>query len=105
MMSSYSHQGSIICVCHSARSRRLRKLMVLRTTKRFVLSVYLTMKYITLVFLSNRQEIGSLTSHGADSNFLPTVLSRLSSLPASNSDRASATAFEESLSKSFLISA
>jgi aspartyl aminopeptidase len=33
------------------------------------------------------------------------VLSRLSSLPTSNGDHVSATAFEESLSKSFLISA
>jgi aspartyl aminopeptidase len=46
-----------------------------------------------------------LTAHGADSNFLPTILSRLSSLPKSNNERISATALEESLSKSFLVSA
>ena len=51
------------------------------------------------------QEIGSLTSHGANSNFLPAVLSRLSSLPTSKDGKASTTAFEESLSKSFLVSA
>ena len=33
------------------------------------------------------------------------MLSRLSSLPSSNNDRNSATALEESLSKSFLVSA
>jgi aspartyl aminopeptidase len=46
------------------------------------------------------QEIGSLTAHGADSNFLPTVLTRLCALPGG-----SPTAYEETLSKSFLISA
>jgi aspartyl aminopeptidase len=46
-----------------------------------------------------------LTAHGADSNFLPTILNRLSSLPSSKSDKVSATTFEESLSKSFLVSA
>lgn len=46
-----------------------------------------------------------MTAHGADSNFLPTILSRLCSLPSSKSDKVSATAFEESLSKSFLVSA
>jgi len=46
-----------------------------------------------------------LTAHGANSNFLPTILKRLSSLPSSKSDKASATALEESLSKSFLVSA
>jgi aspartyl aminopeptidase len=46
-----------------------------------------------------------LTAHGADSNFLPTILNRLSSVPSSKSDKVSATALEESLSKSFLISA
>jgi aspartyl aminopeptidase len=46
-----------------------------------------------------------LSTQGADSNFLPTVLSRLSSLPTSENGTTSATAFEESLSKSFLVSA
>lgn len=54
---------------------------------------------------SNLQEIGSLTTQGADSNFLPTVLSRLSALPTSKDGKSSHTAFEESLTKSFLISA
>jgi aspartyl aminopeptidase len=45
-----------------------------------------------------------LTAHGADSNFLPTVLKRLCSLSSKNGN-SSATAFEESLSKSFLVSA
>ena len=53
----------------------------------------------------NLKEIGSLTTQGADSNFLPTVLSRLSALPASQDGKSSQTAFEESLSKSFLVSA
>jgi len=51
------------------------------------------------------QEIGSLTAHGADSNFLPVVLKRLVSLDPTNKSSASATAMEETLSKSFLISA
>jgi len=45
----------------------------------------------------------SLTAHGSDLNFLPSVLSGLSSLPSSKSDEVSATVFEESLSKSFLV--
>jgi aspartyl aminopeptidase len=44
-----------------------------------------------------------LTAHGPDSNFLPTILNLLSSLPSSK--KVSPTAFEESLSKSFLVSA
>lgn len=46
-----------------------------------------------------------MTAHGADSNFLPVVLSRLSSVGSSDKSPVSATALEESLSKSFLISA
>jgi len=46
-----------------------------------------------------------LTAHGADSNFLPVVLKRLVSLEVSDKSAVSTTAFEESLSKSFLISA
>jgi aspartyl aminopeptidase len=63
------------------------------------------MKFVSSITFSDKQEIGSLTSHGADSNFLPTVLTRLSSLPTTKDTKVSTTAFEESLSKSFLISA
>jgi aspartyl aminopeptidase len=46
-----------------------------------------------------------LTAHGANSNFLPVVLKRLVSLETSDQSSASVTALEETLSKSFLISA
>ena len=57
---------------------------------------------IRLISLFDHEEIGSRTAQGADSNVLPTILRRLSVL---GSDDASATAYEQSLSRSFLISA
>lgn len=69
---------------------------------------------IRLVACFDHEEIGSQTAQGADSNLLPAVIRRLSVLPASesNSDRSydkvdadTATAYEQTLSTSFLISA
>ncbi|KAF2274610.1 aspartyl aminopeptidase [Westerdykella ornata] len=68
---------------------------------------------IRLIALFDHEEIGSQTAQGADSNLLPAVLRRISVLPASetNSERSydkledTATAYEQTLSTSFLISA
>ncbi|KAF2132405.1 peptidase M18, aminopeptidase I [Dothidotthia symphoricarpi CBS 119687] len=69
---------------------------------------------IRLIALFDHEEIGSRTAQGADSNLLPAVIRRLSVLPASesNSDKSydkldgdTATAFEQTLATSFLISA
>lgn len=69
---------------------------------------------IRLIACFDHEEIGSRTSQGADSNLLPAVIRRLSVLPASenNSDKSydkvdadTATAYEQTLSTSFLISA
>ncbi|OCK81108.1 peptidase M18, aminopeptidase I [Lepidopterella palustris CBS 459.81] len=69
---------------------------------------------IRLVALFDHEEIGSQTAQGADSNLLPAVIRRLSVLPSSESasdssydkfDSDSATAYEQTLSTSFLISA
>ena len=57
---------------------------------------------IRLISLFDHEEIGSRTAQGADSNVLPTILRRLSVL---GTDDPSATAYEQSLSRSFLISA
>jgi aspartyl aminopeptidase len=46
-----------------------------------------------------------LTAHGANSNFLPTILGRLSSLPSSRDGKVSAAALDMSLAKSFLVAA
>jgi len=59
---------------------------------------------IRLIALFDNEEIGSTTAHGADSNLLPSTLKRLSATQV-GSDKVSATAFEESLHKSYLISA
>ena len=72
---------------------------------------------IRLATCFDHEEIGSLSAHGANSNLLPAVLRRLSVLPSSR-DTASdgsylavghesddSTAFEQTLSRSFLISA
>ncbi|KAA8645934.1 hypothetical protein EYZ11_002528 [Aspergillus tanneri] len=61
---------------------------------------------IRLIALFDHEEIGSRTAQGADSNVLPGIIRRLSVLPspaAGNADLA--TAYEESLSTSFLLSA
>lgn len=70
---------------------------------------------IRLIALFDHEEIGSQTAQGADSNLLPAVIRRLSVLPASDSDNSdksydkldpdTATAYEQTLSTSFLISA
>ena len=70
---------------------------------------------IRLIALFDHEEIGSKTAQGADSNLLPAVIRRLSVLPASDSsdsdgsyeklDADIATAYEQTLSTSFLISA
>jgi aspartyl aminopeptidase len=72
---------------------------------------------IRLIALFDHEEIGSTTAHGADSNILPSILRRLSVLPASNfkaadsksyngtEDHGCSTAYEQSLATSFLISA
>jgi len=66
-------------------------------------------KSIRLVACFDHEEIGSLSAHGADSNLLPAILRRLSVTPslsdASNPPSASSTAFEQTLSTSFLLSA
>lgn len=70
---------------------------------------------IRLISCFDHEEIGSLTAQGADSNLLPAVIRRLSVLPASSgSDTSDAsydkigddsTAYEQTLSTSFLVSA
>jgi len=62
---------------------------------------------IRLVACFDHEEIGSLSAHGADSNLLPAVLRRLSVIPgsASAAELAASTAFEQTLSTSFLLSA
>ena len=61
---------------------------------------------IRLVSLFDHEEIGSNTAQGADSNFLPTIIRRLSVLPGFGGiSEPDPDAYEQSLSKSFLISA
>ena len=63
---------------------------------------------IRLIALFDHEEIGSLSAQGADSNFLPAVIRRLSVLPPTDDFESvmdSATAYEQTLSTSFLISA
>ncbi|OJD27043.1 aspartyl aminopeptidase [Blastomyces percursus] len=61
---------------------------------------------IRLVALFDHEEIGSRTAQGADSNALPAILRRLSVLPGlSTSSLDISTAYEQSLSTSFLLSA
>lgn len=57
-----------------------------------------------VVALFDNEEIGSLTAHGADSNLLPATLQRLASTDLKD-EKSSATAFEEAIHKSILISA
>ena len=59
---------------------------------------------IRLISLFDHEEIGSNTAQGADSNFLPTIIRRLSVLSGFG-EKAEPDAYEQSLSKSFLISA
>lgn len=71
---------------------------------------------IRLISLFDHEEIGSQTAQGADSNLLPAIIRRLSVLPShseSDSDKSydklpdvdTSTAYEQTLSTSFLISA
>lgn len=66
---------------------------------------------IRLISLFDHEEIGSQTAQGADSNLLPAILRRLSVLQNTEMRRSApdsdwtATAYEQTLSSSFLISA
>lgn len=66
---------------------------------------------IRLISLFDHEEIGSTTAQGADSNLLPAILRRLSMLqttetpPFAPNPVSVATAYEQALSSSFLISA
>jgi aspartyl aminopeptidase len=68
---------------------------------------------IRLVACFDNEEVGSLTAQGARSNLLPAIVKRLSVLPSHSKARSShhemeatlATAYEQTLSTSFLISA
>lgn len=61
---------------------------------------------LRLISLFDHEEIGSNTAQGADSNFLPTIIRRLSVMPGFGDNvEPEVDAYEQSLSKSFLISA
>lgn len=66
---------------------------------------------IRLISLFDHEEIGSMTAQGADSNLLPAILRRLSVLQSTEMRQSAqdphwtATAYEQTLSSSFLISA
>lgn len=61
---------------------------------------------IRLISLFDHEEIGSRTAQGADSNLLPAVIHRLSVLPSSTFGKDDlSTAYEQTLSTSFLLSA
>lgn len=57
---------------------------------------------IRMIACFDHEEVGSTSAHGADSNLLPAVLRRLSVLGGAASE---AAAFEQTLSRSFLVSA
>jgi aspartyl aminopeptidase len=60
---------------------------------------------VRLIALFDHEEIGSRTAQGADSNLLPSILRRLSTVEISSDTPKDGTAFEEMLEKSFLVSA
>ncbi|KAK0623238.1 peptidase M18 [Immersiella caudata] len=70
---------------------------------------------IRLVACFDHEEIGSLSAHGADSNLLPAIIRRLSVIPGGSpssegsyehvEEAVASTAFEQTLSTSFLVSA
>ncbi|KEZ42556.1 Aspartyl aminopeptidase [Scedosporium apiospermum] len=67
---------------------------------------------IRLAACFDHEEIGSLSAQGANSSFLPSILRRLAAVKATNDDDASwdvepdsSAAFEQTLARSFLISA
>jgi aspartyl aminopeptidase len=59
---------------------------------------------IRLISLFDHEEVGSLTAQGANSDLLPAVIRRLSAL-SSIENKVSLTAYDQTLSSSFLISA
>nr|CAG8500260.1 11439_t:CDS:10 [Entrophospora candida] len=60
---------------------------------------------IRLISLFDNEEIGSISAHGANSSLLENTLRRLSSANIDSSANPSRTIFEESMHKSFMISA
>lgn len=69
---------------------------------------------IRLIACFDHEEIGSQSAQGADSNMLPAVIRRLSCLPSDGSEKSydkvngevdNSTAYEQTLSTSFLVSA
>ncbi|KAI8091166.1 peptidase M18 [Gilbertella persicaria] len=60
---------------------------------------------IRVAALFDNEEVGSLTAHGADSNLLPATLLRLANTHVVDAAHVSATAFEEAIHKSILVSA
>lgn len=60
---------------------------------------------IRLIALFDHEEIGSRSAQGADSDMLPAVIRRLSLLPSAANGEVTSTAYEQTLSTSFLISA
>lgn len=60
---------------------------------------------VRLISLFDHEEIGSQTAQGADSNFLPAMIRRLSVIPAQKNVVPDVDAYEQTLSKSFLVSA
>ena len=61
---------------------------------------------IRLMSLFDHEEVGSTSAQGAGSNFLPSIIGRLSVIPSSGKHQSSSTtAYERTLSNSFLISA
>ncbi|KAL6715688.1 hypothetical protein ACLMJK_006649 [Lecanora helva] len=60
---------------------------------------------LRLISLFDHEEIGSQTAQGAHSNFLPTVIRRLTALPFVEDAAPDVDAYEQTLSRSFLISA
>lgn len=60
---------------------------------------------IRLIALFDHEEIGSRSAQGADSDMLPAVIRRLSLLPSAANSEVTSTAYEQTLSTSFLVSA
>ena len=60
---------------------------------------------VYLISLFDHEEVGSGSAQGADSNLLPTVMRRLCSLKVDQSEEPSSTAFEQTASRSFILSA
>ncbi|KAF5531476.1 aspartyl aminopeptidase [Fusarium mexicanum] len=82
----------------------------------FELILYDTQNTIRLIVCFDHEEIGSTSAQGANSNLLPSVIRRLSVLPGKDTasegsyeavhhDNEEATTYEQTLSRSFLVSA